>query len=362
MRVHSGEKPHACQDCGRLFSDSSSLARHRRIHAGLKPFACEMCGHKSFSRKATLTRHQAICQGPNGPITNDDEEDDELDSPGPDELAIAIPTPPPPPPPKATKPKKAAARKPRPPKKGKAATAAAAAAAAAAEQQAAADAVAASAHTHALYNLHGSFPSSAATSIASGSPDGDLHVSDLGLGSGLSGLGGLGAHQHGGLAAYIPPYPGIDPAFARASPSSAFLNLDRSSPGTGRSPRLTTNRRLSTANGAGAAGLLSPQLAASATRSTVQPSPRPTVPKDEPDVDAAVQAAWGGLKLDLGLGLGTGLDAPAAAHEESSGCSDSECDGDCECSRSERGDVEVDVPEEQAAAVAALVHGFTAET
>ncbi|BGP13904.1 hypothetical protein JCM10213_002545 [Rhodosporidiobolus nylandii] len=44
QRVHSGEKPHACQDCGRLFSDSSSLARHRRIHTTLggKPFPDDM--------------------------------------------------------------------------------------------------------------------------------------------------------------------------------------------------------------------------------------------------------------------------------------------------------------------------------
>lgn len=62
-RVHSGEKPHTCEDCSRQFSDSSSLARHRRIHQGLKPFKCELCGQKSFSRRATLVRHQGICQG-----------------------------------------------------------------------------------------------------------------------------------------------------------------------------------------------------------------------------------------------------------------------------------------------------------
>ncbi|KAI5477047.1 hypothetical protein MNV49_006923 [Pseudohyphozyma bogoriensis] len=66
VRVHSGDKPHACAECQRHFSDSSSLARHRRVHAGLKPFKCEMCGVKSFSRKATLTRHQTICPGAGG--------------------------------------------------------------------------------------------------------------------------------------------------------------------------------------------------------------------------------------------------------------------------------------------------------
>lgn len=62
-RVHSGEKPHTCDDCQRQFSDSSSLARHRRIHQGLKPFKCEMCNMKQFSRRATLVRHQLICPG-----------------------------------------------------------------------------------------------------------------------------------------------------------------------------------------------------------------------------------------------------------------------------------------------------------
>lgn len=64
-RVHSGEKPHVCGECQRQFSDSSSLARHRRVHAGVKPFVCEKCKQKSFSRKATLTRHENTCKGPN---------------------------------------------------------------------------------------------------------------------------------------------------------------------------------------------------------------------------------------------------------------------------------------------------------
>lgn len=42
------------------FSDSSSLARHRRIHSGMKPYKCkyEKC-QKTFTRKTTLNRHQA---------------------------------------------------------------------------------------------------------------------------------------------------------------------------------------------------------------------------------------------------------------------------------------------------------------
>ena len=41
------------------FSDSSSLARHRRTHSGKRPYKCPYADcQKTFTRRTTLTRHQ----------------------------------------------------------------------------------------------------------------------------------------------------------------------------------------------------------------------------------------------------------------------------------------------------------------
>lgn len=54
----SGEKPFVCawDGCGRQFSRSDELSRHKRTHTGEKKFACSVCGRR-FMRSDHLTKH-----------------------------------------------------------------------------------------------------------------------------------------------------------------------------------------------------------------------------------------------------------------------------------------------------------------
>uniref|UniRef100_A0A1B0CHF3 C2H2-type domain-containing protein n=1 Tax=Lutzomyia longipalpis TaxID=7200 RepID=A0A1B0CHF3_LUTLO len=56
---HMQTKIYPCPDCGKEFTLSAALYRHREIHHSTQSFACDTCG-KAFKTRIYLNKHKNI--------------------------------------------------------------------------------------------------------------------------------------------------------------------------------------------------------------------------------------------------------------------------------------------------------------
>ena len=60
--IVQGSDMYACDQCDKMFSKQSSLARHKYEHSGIRPFVCDIC-KKAFKHKHHLAEHKRLHTG-----------------------------------------------------------------------------------------------------------------------------------------------------------------------------------------------------------------------------------------------------------------------------------------------------------